>query len=54
MHNKPELETFIGPHASQRVQQRGVKPSLAKMVITFADREIHVGGSHAFLEGTQK
>ena len=54
MNNKPELEIFIRPHVSQRMQQRGVKPSLAKMVITFADREIHVGGGRAFLEGTQK
>jgi hypothetical protein len=36
------------------MQQRGIKPSLAKMVIIFADREIHVGGSRAFLERTQK
>ena len=54
MDKSPKVEPFIGPHASQRMQQRGIKPSLARMVITFADREIHVGGSQAFLEGTQK
>ena len=44
MDKSPKFEIFIGPHASKRMQQRGIKPSLAKMVISFADREIHVGG----------
>lgn len=37
------LDMFIVPHAEQRMQQRGIKPAIAELIITHADREVHVG-----------
>lgn len=49
-----KLDIFIGPHAAQRIQQRGIKPSVARMIITLADREIHVGGGRTSLTVTKR
>ena len=54
MDKTPKFEIFIGPHASTRMQQRGIRPSLARMVITFADREIHVGGGRTSFTVTRR
>ena len=31
-------------HANARMQQRGIRPSLARLIIKHADRAFHVGG----------
>ena len=47
------LDMFIAAHAEQRMQQRGIKPALAKLIITHADREIHVGDNCVSLSVTR-
>jgi hypothetical protein len=40
-----KMDIKIGIHAEQRMQQRGIRPSLADMIINFADQETYIGGN---------
>lgn len=41
--DKTEDNVEFGVHATTRMQQRGIRRTVAQMIVKYADREVHIG-----------
>ena len=41
--DKTEDNVEFGAHATTRMQQRGIRRTVAQMIVKYADREVHIG-----------